>query len=310
VKPVGDWFCFQDYTLIRIYGFEGEPFILPKFITRRFFSLGFLRQRLIAENDNFVKHKKDSSLKFVFTLEPFVVKSILATNTIDQIIRSMSFATDKALRYDPRGIMHQRRIEMNFRGYDAEYDEVLAALANTNLLEKVELGNGSSSNGDQSNQNQDVIKQTEIPTPLKVEKSLKRQSADTMEVDENASTKRPRLSESSKEIIDIGDDDDRSINKGKTTIVEEESQVQSQSVSNTERTISNPAIVGNSQDSAMIMQRFTLNEVDTSQASSQEDLVKNFTEERNKPSNDNYRLMQQLRKPVPDKSSLLAIREA
>ena len=63
----------------------------------------------------------------------------------------MSFDIDKALRYDPRGIMHQRRIEMNFRGYDVEHDEVLVALANTDLLEQVEFGNGSSSNGDQSN---------------------------------------------------------------------------------------------------------------------------------------------------------------
>ena len=113
--------------------------------------MDFLKQRLIAKNDNFVKHKKASSLKFVFTLEPFVVKSILTANTIDQIIRSKSFETDKALRYDPRGIMHQRRIEMNFRGYDVEHDEVLATLANTDLLEQVELGNGSSSNGSQSN---------------------------------------------------------------------------------------------------------------------------------------------------------------
>ena len=56
---------------------------------------------------------------------------------------------------------------MNFRGYDAEHDEVLAALANIDLLEHVELGNGSSNNGDQSNQNQEAIKQIEIPTPLK-----------------------------------------------------------------------------------------------------------------------------------------------
>lgn len=310
VEPVGDWFCFEDYTLIRIYGFEGEPFRLPKFITRRLFALEFLRQRLVAENENFVKHKKASSLKFVFTLEPFVVKSILVANTIDQIIRSMSFDIDKSLRYDPRGIMHQRRIEMNFRGYDTEHDEVLAALANTDLLEQVELGNGSSSNGDQSNQNQALIKQTEIPTPLKAEKSLKRQFADTMEVDEDASTKRPRLSESSKEIVDIEDGDDRSINKGKATIVEEESQEQCQSVSNTERTVLKLAIVGNSQASAMILQSFTLNEVDTSQASSKEDLVKNFIEERNKSANDNDRLMQQIKKSVPDKSSLLAVREA
>ena len=42
-----------------------------------------------------------------------------------------------------------------------------------------------------------------------------------MEMDENTSPKKPRLSESGKEIVDIEDDDDRSINKGKPTIVEE-----------------------------------------------------------------------------------------
>lgn len=59
----------------------------------------------------------------------------------------------------------------------------------------------------------------------------------------------------------------------------------------------------------MILQRFTLNEVETSQVSSQEELIKNFTEERNKLANENYKLMQQIRKAVPDKSSLLAVRE-
>lgn len=95
-----------------------------------------------------------------------------------------------------------------------------------------------------------------MPTPLKAEKSLKRLSADTMEVDENTSVKRPRLAKIGKEIVDIEDDDDMSINKGKHNIVEEESQEQSQSVSNTERTISNPAIAVSSQIPAMILQRY------------------------------------------------------
>ena len=79
---------------------------------------------------------------------------------------------------------------------------------------------------------------------------------------------------------------------------------------NIERTVSNPAIVESSQASAMILQRFTLNEVETSQVSSQEELIKDFTEERNKSTNDNYKLMQQIRKAVLDKSSQLAVREA
>ena len=47
-------------------------------------------------------------------------------------------------------------------------------------------------------------------------------------------------------------------------IVEEESQEQSQSMSNTERTIINPTIVESSQASTMILQKFTLNEAEAS----------------------------------------------
>lgn len=127
-----------------MYGFEGEPFKLPKFVGRRLFALEFLRQRLVAENDNFIKHKKASSLKFVFTMEPFVVKLVLAANVLDQILKSMGFENDKALRYDPKGVMNQRTMEASFGGYEAEQDEILVSLANTDFLEIVESTNGSS----------------------------------------------------------------------------------------------------------------------------------------------------------------------
>ena len=43
---VGDWFLFEDYTVIRVYGFEGPPYRLPAFLTPRLFALEVLRQRL------------------------------------------------------------------------------------------------------------------------------------------------------------------------------------------------------------------------------------------------------------------------
>jgi hypothetical protein len=139
----GDWFCFKDYTVIRVYGFEGETYKLPKFTTRRLFSLEFLRERLIVENDNFLKYKKASSMKFNFTLEPFVVRYVYAITIVDQILKSMNLQTDKGLRYDPKKVFHQRRLDMSLKGYDAEHDEVLAALANTDLLEQIEDGDRS-----------------------------------------------------------------------------------------------------------------------------------------------------------------------
>ena len=45
-------------------------------------------------------------MKFNFTIEPFVVKFAYVITAIDQILRSMNFENDKALRYDPKGMMH------------------------------------------------------------------------------------------------------------------------------------------------------------------------------------------------------------
>ena len=117
--------------------------------------------------------------------------------------------------------MNQRSMEANFKGYDAEQDEVLDALANTDLLEIIENANGSINDQDQDAQDQQTVSQAQIPTPFKTEKSLKRPSADVMEVDQNTSAKKPKLV-GIEEIVEIEDDKVRSTKKDKTTIVEEE----------------------------------------------------------------------------------------
>ena len=118
-KLIGDWFCYKDFTRIRVYGFEGEPYKLPKFLTRRLFVLEFLTQRLSVENESFIKSNKVSSIKFKFTLEPFVVEYVHAITIIDQIMKSMIFQTNKSLRYDPKKVIHQRKLHVNLSGYDA-----------------------------------------------------------------------------------------------------------------------------------------------------------------------------------------------
>ena len=48
-------------------------------------------------------------------------------------------------------------MEANFKGYDVEQDEVLAALANTNFLEAIESANGSRNEQDQDAQDQQTV---------------------------------------------------------------------------------------------------------------------------------------------------------
>lgn len=43
---IRDWFLFQNYIVIRVYGSEEKPYRLPVFLTPRIFALKFLRKRL------------------------------------------------------------------------------------------------------------------------------------------------------------------------------------------------------------------------------------------------------------------------
>ena len=47
-EPIGDWFLFKDHTIIRVYGFTGEPYILHAFMTSRLFDLEYIRHRLFT----------------------------------------------------------------------------------------------------------------------------------------------------------------------------------------------------------------------------------------------------------------------
>ena len=40
-KMVGDWFLVEAETIIRLYGFVYQPYVLPAFLTARIFSLEF-----------------------------------------------------------------------------------------------------------------------------------------------------------------------------------------------------------------------------------------------------------------------------
>ena len=113
-----------------------------------------------------------------------------------------------------------------------------------------------------------------------------------MEVDPGTSTKKPRLAKI-EEIVEIEDDEDRSMNKDNTTFVEEEGvQEQSKLVSSAKRTISNPIVVESSQVSAMIVQKYVSSEEETSKIPSQEELVKDFIDKRSKAMDENYKIMQ------------------
>ena len=49
-RKIWDWFLLEEHTIIKVYGFAHEPYILPAFPTPRVFALEFIRHTLIVEN--------------------------------------------------------------------------------------------------------------------------------------------------------------------------------------------------------------------------------------------------------------------
>ena len=63
-KMAGDWFLVEEETIIRLYGFVHQPYVLLDFLTVRIFSLEFLRQKLTVEEEHILSFRKILDMKF------------------------------------------------------------------------------------------------------------------------------------------------------------------------------------------------------------------------------------------------------
>jgi len=60
---IGDWYFYQDHTVIRIYGCELAPYRLPKYVPMRIFALEYFRQFGNADMIHFHSKNKKAQLK-------------------------------------------------------------------------------------------------------------------------------------------------------------------------------------------------------------------------------------------------------
>ena len=106
---VGDWFLNKDSTVLRIYGFTGQPYKLPAFLTPRFFALEFMRKRLQSEEEHFGAFKKSSNIKFPLKVGSFIFKSKGALVFIKKLLVGMDFKKEPTINYDPHHVMSLRQ---------------------------------------------------------------------------------------------------------------------------------------------------------------------------------------------------------
>lgn len=70
---IGDWYFYQNHTILRIYGCELCPYRLPRYVPMRLFSLEYFRQFINSDLSHFHSTKKKARLKLRDQLGPFVV---------------------------------------------------------------------------------------------------------------------------------------------------------------------------------------------------------------------------------------------
>ena len=88
---IGDWFLFENGTVIRLYGFTHPPYMFPAFLTPRVFSMEFIRKKLIVEMKHSLKFKKSTKVKYPRVVGPFTIKTKTALPMIENLLKDMCF---------------------------------------------------------------------------------------------------------------------------------------------------------------------------------------------------------------------------
>ena len=110
---IGDWFLAKNFSLVRVFGFTGSPYVLPIFLTSSVFSLEVMRQRISIDIENFTAWslKRSSWIKYPLTVGNFILKKEAALPIIEQVLKQVNFPQVSPVNYDPKEIISQRRQE-------------------------------------------------------------------------------------------------------------------------------------------------------------------------------------------------------
>ena len=108
-ERIRDWFLTEFRTVIRLYSFVHQPYILPAFLTTGIFSLELIRKILTVDEEYFLSYKKSSNLVFPEEVGPYIVRSRDALPLVTNLISGMGFSVGEAVNYDPHQIISKRR---------------------------------------------------------------------------------------------------------------------------------------------------------------------------------------------------------
>ena len=107
---VGDWYLYHNFTEIRIYGCELQPYKFPIFLPMRIFSLEYIRQMMNVEDVHFVSRKQKDQFKLKAQFDPFITNTRSAGREVDNLLKQMKFKLSFSWSYDPLWIISIVRV--------------------------------------------------------------------------------------------------------------------------------------------------------------------------------------------------------
>jgi len=116
---IGDWYLYQNHSVIRIYGCELCPYRLPRYVPMRLFALEYYRQLINSDLTHFHSTKKKANLKFRDNLGPFTMNKKDGWQEADQIL-GQQLRLKKSfwwVPYDPEGFISARRVKFRLHPY-------------------------------------------------------------------------------------------------------------------------------------------------------------------------------------------------
>lgn len=103
--------------VIKMYGFQKEPYHLPKFISPLTFSYEVLRQTLIVIDFDFVSKNKKALFSFPYAIISLIVSHKTIVDIIEKEILSFGLMKDICWKYDPHAIISGLKKQVSISAY-------------------------------------------------------------------------------------------------------------------------------------------------------------------------------------------------
>jgi len=82
-----DSYLYQNYTKIQVYGYELDPYKLPKYVPIRIFSMEYIRHMMNMDELHFISGKRRSQFKFKALVGSFICNTKSASLEANAILK-------------------------------------------------------------------------------------------------------------------------------------------------------------------------------------------------------------------------------